>query len=583
MMAPSAIILAGSSSNDDDATPSNNRRRSLSGVLLTRRFTKSSTATTTTTPRPTASKSESINDKRRHSISIDGTVHVRIVPSIENPSRSLIFDIVDRELEVGSVIKVGRYSERHANDIDCMSFRSKVVSRCHCEIWVGTDGKLYIRDTKSSSGTFLNHIRLSPAGNESRQVELHDGDIVQLGVDFQGGREEMYRSVKMRFELNRPKRPRPLSFNLTAFQNLRNLTQPQPINLNASKEEEKQKKTSNDDNSLEECCICLYALAPFQALFVSPCSHTYHYKCIRPLLKSHPGFQCPICRTYSDLEASVATEEEENELPNICQNTLNDTPPTMNATASTMLLDSGLALLEASSDNTNTEAVPNHHDEHPLSTDTTMPNDPLLMSSSTASVLHTASSPMELPTTSNAHDASSTQNNETEGIVRVEINEDDTQITAEQPPSKRERRSSHIMEKLKMVFFEKRKSFSSSSSPPSQQHHRRHKSNAAQCATSNRQQQQRPVSFSEGLLTSPSPSSSSPSHIIPPLPPLSSTLLSFRRRGSHSGVHYPNNNNASSSSLNRTLSRQSTTSPQLISIDEQQRLSFILEPMMVDN
>lgn len=230
---------------------------------------------------------------------------------------------------------------------------------------------MYIRDTKSSSGTFLNHVRLSPAGNESRPVELNDGDIVQLGVDFQGGREEVYRSVKMRFELNRSNRHRPLSFNLNAFQNLRNLTQaattaaaptptptptpPLPLPLSqkdnnnnnfrntiidttttnlintppASEiqlEKEQTKLTdipNNNDtsiitttastkhNDVDECCICLYALAPFQALFVSPCSHTYHFKCIRPLLQSYPGFQCPICRTYSDLEASVTIEADE--------------------------------------------------------------------------------------------------------------------------------------------------------------------------------------------------------------------------------------------------------------------------------
>lgn len=177
---------------------------------------------------------------------------------------------------------------------------------------------MYIRDTKSSSGTFLNHVRLSPAGNESRPVELNDGDIVQLGVDFQGGREEMYRSVKMRFELNRSNRPRPLSFSLNAFQNLRNLTQQQTNTTNtisAMVTDHQQCATNNspalNNEEIDECCICLYALAPFQALFVSPCSHTYHFKCIRPLLSSYPGFQCPICRTYSDLEASVAIEAEE--------------------------------------------------------------------------------------------------------------------------------------------------------------------------------------------------------------------------------------------------------------------------------
>lgn len=203
---------------------------------------------------------------------------------------------------------------------------------------------MYIRDTKSSSGTFLNHVRLSPAGNESRPVELNDGDIVQLGVDFQGGREEMYRSVKMRFELNRSSRPRPLSFSINAFQNLRNLTQNQQrqqLQLQQQEQQEQEQEHENDqcvttqkDNNvqpttkipsklctpalnnptnddIDECCICLYALAPFQALFVSPCSHTYHFKCIRPLLSSYPGFQCPICRTYSDLEASVAIEADE--------------------------------------------------------------------------------------------------------------------------------------------------------------------------------------------------------------------------------------------------------------------------------
>lgn len=60
-----------------------------------------------------------------------------------------------------------------------------------------------IRDTRSSSGTFLNHTRLSAPNIESRPSELHDGDIVQLGVDYQGGTEEIYRCVKIRVEIGR--------------------------------------------------------------------------------------------------------------------------------------------------------------------------------------------------------------------------------------------------------------------------------------------------------------------------------------------------------------------------------------------
>jgi hypothetical protein len=50
----------------------------------------------------------------------------------------------------------------------------------------------YIKDTKSSSGTFLNHIRLSPPNSESRPFQLKDGDVVQLGVDYQGGTEGLW-------------------------------------------------------------------------------------------------------------------------------------------------------------------------------------------------------------------------------------------------------------------------------------------------------------------------------------------------------------------------------------------------------
>lgn len=64
--------------------------------------------------------------------------------------------------------------------------------------------------------------------------------------------------------------------------------------------------------TIQECCICLYAIAPLQALFVAPCSHVFHFKCLRPIVFQHyPGFSCPLCRNYYDLEASVAIEVSE--------------------------------------------------------------------------------------------------------------------------------------------------------------------------------------------------------------------------------------------------------------------------------
>lgn len=53
----------------------------------------------------------------------------------------------------------------------------------------------------------------------------------------------------------------------------------------------------------------LFAVAINQALFIAPCSHTFHYKCIRPLLDvHHPAFNCPLCRTFADLEEDVEVD-----------------------------------------------------------------------------------------------------------------------------------------------------------------------------------------------------------------------------------------------------------------------------------
>ncbi|KAK2462838.1 hypothetical protein APHAL10511_005150 [Amanita phalloides] len=104
-----------------------------------------------------------------------------------------------------------------------LPFKSKVVSRAHAEVWVEKGGKFFIKDTKSSSGTFLNHVRLSPANQGSRPHQLKDGDILQLGVDYQGGAEDIYKSVKIRVEVGREWQAGANAFNTAALKNLKNL------------------------------------------------------------------------------------------------------------------------------------------------------------------------------------------------------------------------------------------------------------------------------------------------------------------------------------------------------------------------
>jgi pSer/pThr/pTyr-binding forkhead associated (FHA) protein len=130
---------------------------------------------------------------------------------VRAPRPSLVFSPMSRTLPTGKeIIRVGRYSEREsqphlASNVPSaapVGFKSKVVSRKHCEFWY-EHGAWYIKDVKSSSGTFLNHVRLSSPGSESKPFPVKDGDIVQLGIDFKGGEEMIFRCVKIRIELNR--------------------------------------------------------------------------------------------------------------------------------------------------------------------------------------------------------------------------------------------------------------------------------------------------------------------------------------------------------------------------------------------
>ncbi|ADV23570.1 Cytoplasm protein, putative [Cryptococcus gattii WM276] len=186
------------------------------------------------------------------------------------------------------------------------AFRSKVVSRSHAEIWCEEGGKFYIRDTKSSSGTFLNHIRLSSPNTESRPMMLKDGDILQLGVDYQGGTEDMFKCIKMRVEVGREWQRGANEFNTNALKQLKALGGDASVPDSKGKDTHSKKAKA----SVTDCCICLFSVTVCQSLFIAPCSHVFHYKCIRPLLLQHyPGFSCPLCRTFANLEDDVETED----------------------------------------------------------------------------------------------------------------------------------------------------------------------------------------------------------------------------------------------------------------------------------
>jgi pSer/pThr/pTyr-binding forkhead associated (FHA) protein len=83
------------------------------------------------------------------------------------------------------VLRVGR--QTNAKTVPTPSngfFDSKVLSRQHAEVWAERNGKIWIRDVKSSNGTFVNGHRLSPENRDSEPQELHQHDTLELGIDI---------------------------------------------------------------------------------------------------------------------------------------------------------------------------------------------------------------------------------------------------------------------------------------------------------------------------------------------------------------------------------------------------------------
>lgn len=123
-------------------------------------------------------------------------------------------EFVQRECIAREPLKVGRSVDKKRISTNNLIFDCRVLSRNHAVIRF-ENGKVsqsqcwgnlkmgvkyvprmymqfYIKDTKSSNGTFVNENRLSPSGEESGSIELKSRDILQFGVNVNVERKGTY-------------------------------------------------------------------------------------------------------------------------------------------------------------------------------------------------------------------------------------------------------------------------------------------------------------------------------------------------------------------------------------------------------
>ncbi|KAG0337160.1 hypothetical protein BG004_007756 [Podila humilis] len=166
-LASPALSASSSSSSLDqsyrDRDPHINNMNSSSTNMVNGRTTTTTTAATTTTS----------------SSSQPASTPILVLEPLNET-----FALKSLDLPEHSRVKIGRQTGvTTAPNPTNGYFDSKVLSRVHAEVW-SENGKVFIRDLKSSNGTFLNGKRLCPENVESEPFILNQGDSLEFGIDI---------------------------------------------------------------------------------------------------------------------------------------------------------------------------------------------------------------------------------------------------------------------------------------------------------------------------------------------------------------------------------------------------------------
>ncbi|KAF8984480.1 hypothetical protein BGZ46_007944 [Entomortierella lignicola] len=151
---------------------------------------------------PTNSNNNSINIKhtmsngnevqsRKGSVTVPIDTSANNIRSTASPTPVLVLEPINDNFALKSLelpenyrAKIGRQTGVNtAPNSSNGYFDSKVLSRVHAEVW-SEGGKVFIRDLKSSNGTFLNGRRLCAENVESEPFVLNQNDHLEFGIDI---------------------------------------------------------------------------------------------------------------------------------------------------------------------------------------------------------------------------------------------------------------------------------------------------------------------------------------------------------------------------------------------------------------
>lgn len=98
---------------------------------------------------------------------------ISVLNSSDLKSEHRVITIPCNTSHIRQAVRVGRtINEETRAGVNNLFFDNLVLSRNHAEVYCDSFGRVFIKDLGSTNGTFVNDVRLSPAGQASEAFEL---------------------------------------------------------------------------------------------------------------------------------------------------------------------------------------------------------------------------------------------------------------------------------------------------------------------------------------------------------------------------------------------------------------------------